>query len=132
MNPTAIEYLEDLGILKEKIAGLNVRIDAIVALKRSGWIAGAYISNQLTIPVFTVSEIKSMPKEFTHIIVVDDKAWSGKSMQKVLNKLRRMERSYITAVLYLESGYRIRPMLWVREIPRQGCRMWYERKDSIT
>lgn len=99
-------------------------MDAIVALKRSGWIAGAYLSNKLILPVFTPSEISSIPVHFLNILVVDDKIWSGKSMQKVVNKLKG--RNTITAVLYLEEGYRKATDLWVREIPRKGCRMWYE------
>lgn len=122
MNPTAIDYLQDLEALKEKVAQL--KIDAIVALKRSGWIAGVYLSNKLTIPVFTPSEIKSIPIEFLVILVLDDKVWSGKSMRKVLNKLKH--KNTLTASLYLEEGYRKATDIWVREIPRKGCRMWYE------
>jgi hypoxanthine phosphoribosyltransferase len=122
MNPSAVQYLEDLDILKKKI--MLWKIDAIVSLKRSGWIAGAYLSNKLNIPVFTPSEIPSIPGNFLNILVVDDKIWSGKSMQKVLNKLRNKHTA--TAVLYLEEGYRMAVDVWVREIPRKGCRMWYE------
>lgn len=131
MNPTAIEYLQDLKILKKMIISVTVKTHAIVALKRSGWIVGAYLSNQLNLPVFSPSEINSIPSEFTHILVVDDKMWSGKSMQKVLNKLWRKQKSTLTAVLYLEDGRSNLPgplQLFVQEIPRKGCRMWYESK----
>ena len=128
MNPTAIEYLEDLNSLKGLILSVEYpKIDAIVALKRSGWIIGAYLSNQLTIPVFTVSEIDSIPEEFSNILVVDDKIWSGKSIKKVVNKIKR--KNIITAVLYLEKGYRDITDIFIREIPRKGCRMWYENNN---
>jgi hypoxanthine phosphoribosyltransferase len=116
-----LTYHQDLQILCEKINAKD--FDCIIALKRSGWIVGAFLSNQKTIPVFTVSEIKSIPPNFQRFLIVDDKVCTGKSLNRVVNKLP--DGSYIkTAAMYVESDKF--PDIWVNHVK---CihGMWYER-----
>jgi hypoxanthine phosphoribosyltransferase len=94
-------YYEAIQSLKSKI---DIEFDAIVALKRSGWILGTYLSNQLTKPLFTTSEIASIPDKFKTILVVDDKICTGKSMAKVVNKLNRKNIRTYTATLFIERN----------------------------
>lgn len=114
------EYYKDLISLSKMIEN---DYHCIIALKRSGWIAGVFLSNQKTLPVFTVSEIKSIPPNFQRFLVVDDKVCTGKSLNRAVNKLPL--GSYIkTAAIYVESDKF--PDIWVRDIK---CihGMWYER-----
>jgi len=101
--------------------------DCIIALKRSGFILGAYLSNQLTIPLFIPSEIKSIPSNFTKILVVDDKICTGKSINKVVNKLPLLTEVK-TACMYVESSNF--PDIWLKDVK---CihGMWYERNKII-
>jgi hypoxanthine phosphoribosyltransferase len=115
-----LTYHQDLKILCEKINAED--FDCIVCLKRSGWIVGAFMSNQKTLPLFTVSEIKSIPSNFQRILVVDDKVCTGKSLNRVVNKLKV---SIIkTCVMYVESDFY--PDIWIKNLE---CihGMWYEK-----
>ena len=116
-----LTYHQDLQILCEKINAED--FDCIVSLKRSGWIAGVFLSNQKTLPLFTVSEIKSIPNNFERILVVDDKVCTGKSFNRAINKLP-LGISVKTAVMYVESNKF--PDIWVKDVK---CihGMWYER-----
>jgi hypoxanthine phosphoribosyltransferase len=114
-------YYKDMQILSDKIIGKD--FDCILALKRSGWILGAYLSNQKTLPLFTVSEVKSIPKNYERILIVDDKACTGKSFNKAINKLPLLV-SYKTACLYVESRYI--PDIYVKNLGLIAG-MWYER-----
>ena len=115
------EYYKDMVYLSDHINGND--FSGIVCLKRSGWILGTFLSNQKTLPLFTVSEIKSIPVNFTRILVIDDKICTGKSINKVVNKLPLLV-SIKTACLYIESN--IFPDIWVKDVK---CihKMWYER-----
>ncbi len=64
-------YYSDMKLLSDKINANDY--DCIICLKRSGFILGAFLSNQKVLPLFTSSEIKSIPPKFTRILVVDDK-----------------------------------------------------------
>lgn len=114
------EYYEDMIKLSDLIVE---DYDCIVCLKRSGFILGAFLSNQKTIPLFTSSEIKSIPPIFNRILVVDDKICTGKSMNRVVNKLPLMV-SIKTACLYVESDKF--PDIWIKDLK---CihKMWYEK-----
>ena len=105
MNITFEQYHQDL-IKITKIIEHN-RFDCIVALKRSGWIIGVYLSNYFDIPVFTESEIKSIPmSRFKKILIVDDKICSGKSINKTKNKLLTkgfLENNIKLCCLYIEG-----------------------------
>ena len=81
MTSISIEnYHNDMIDLIPKI---NCGFDCIVALKRSGWILGAFLSNKLNQPVFTTSEINSIPDKYKSILIVDDKICKGKSIKKI-------------------------------------------------
>jgi hypoxanthine phosphoribosyltransferase len=72
-----------LGLIKS-----GHKPDSIVCLKRSGFLLGAYLSNQLALPLFTAQEIKNIPVKYRTILVVDDKVSTGASMRKVINKIQ--------------------------------------------
>ena len=118
------EYYMDMIALSNLIDGSNFH--GIVCLKRSGFILGAFLSNQKTLPLFTPSEIKSIPSDFTRILVVDDKICTGKSINRVINKLPLLVK-YVSACLYVESNKF--PDIWVKDVK---CihRMWYEREGE--
>ena len=114
-------YHQDMMALADKISASD--FDAIVALKRSGFILGAFLSNQKTLPLFIVSEIKSIPNHFTRILVIDDKICTGKSINRVVNKLPLLV-SVKTACMYVESNHFTD--IWVKDVK---CihKMWYEK-----
>lgn len=114
-----IEYFSALNQLRLRLT--SQKIDCIVALKRSGWIGGAYLSNQLTIPVFTSSEIESIPKKFKNILIFDDKSCTGKSIHKVVNKL--LDRNIKTAVLFKQGYYN--PSIFISD-KNEITKMFYE------
>lgn len=113
-------YWHDMQLLMDKI---DNDFDCVVALKRSGWILGVYLSNQKTLPLFTVSEIKSIPLNFNRILIVDDKTYSGKSLKRVINKLS-LSVMYKTACIYVEGDFV--PDYYVKNL---GCisSMFYEK-----
>lgn len=96
--------------------------DAIVSLKRSGWILGVFLSNQKTLPLFTVSEIKSIPTKFIRILVVDDKTCTGKSFEKVICKFPETIK-YKTACLYKQGTYK--PNIYIKNLDNIS-KMFYE------
>ena len=118
---TLEEYYRDMLALCDKIK--DDEFQAIVALKRSGFILGAFLSNQKTLPLFVVSEIKSMPITFSNILFVDDKTCTGKSFNKAIHKIPLLV-SYKTACLYLEGSYKSN--FYIKDL---GIihRMWYEK-----
>jgi adenine/guanine phosphoribosyltransferase-like PRPP-binding protein len=93
------EYELALNLLLEKIP--KGRFNCIVCLKRSGFIIGAFLSNKLNLPLFTASEINSIPDNFINVLIVDDKICTGKSIKKVLNKLTHKVSE--TACLFIEG-----------------------------
>lgn len=115
------EYYSDMVKLCNYIN--DYEFQAIVALKRSGFILGAFLSNQKTLPLFTPSEIKSIPNDFTRILVIDDKICTGKSLNRVVNKLPLLV-SVKTACMYVESNKF--PDIWIKDVK---CihKMWYEK-----
>ncbi len=119
------KYYRDMLILNDIIFSKD--FDCIICLKRSGFILGAFLSNQKTLPLFTVSEIKSIPKEFTRILIVDDKICTGKSINRVINKLPLLI-SIKTAVLYVESD--VKPDIYIEDLGRISS-MWYEKNFNF-
>ena len=113
-------YYSDMKSLSDKINANDY--DCIICLKRSGFMLGAFLSNQKTLPLFTPSEISSIPSKFTRVLIVDDKVCTGKSLNKVKNKLPLLI-SITTAVMYVESN--VIPDIYVRNVG-QISKMWYE------
>lgn len=113
------KYYNDLIKLENILK--TVEFDYIVALKRSGWIMGVYLSNKLIKPLFTVSEIKSIPDKNKTILIVDDKICTGKSINKVKNKLK--EYKTFTACLYIESDKYAD--YYIEDLKKTET-MWYE------
>ena len=114
-------YYKDMVKLSDRINSSDY--DCIISLKRSGWIMGAYLSNQKVLPLFTVSEIKSIPKKFDRILIVDDKICTGKSINKVKHKLPLLVK-LTTACLYVESN--VYPDIYIKDMG-EISKMWYER-----
>lgn len=87
---TIEEYFSDMKQIYDVVSkDMECCFDCIVALKRSGLMIGAYMSNKANCPLFVPSEIHSIPKDFISILLVDDKICTGKSMRKVRNKIRK-------------------------------------------
>ena len=118
------QYYTDMLQLCNQIP--DKEFDCLICLKRSGFILGAFLSNQKTIPLFTPSEIKSIPEKFTKILVVDDKICTGKSLNKVINRLPLLV-SVTTACLYVEAN--TFPNIWIKKL-EQISRMWYEKEGE--
>jgi hypoxanthine phosphoribosyltransferase len=112
------EYFKDIEIL---ISKLDKKFDCIVASKRSGWIMGVFFSNKLEIPVFTVSEIESIPLKFNNILVVDDKIDKGKTIKRIKNQLEN--KNITTACMYVENN--IFPDYYIRRLS-MNHKMFYE------
>lgn len=100
--------------------------DAIVCLKRSGFMLGAYLSNQLTLPLFT-TETKILPQQFKRILVVDDKVCTGKSIRGIYYRLTKQERVVTVACLYTERDKQHEHLTYtVRQLTKPH-RMFYEK-----
>jgi len=112
--------LDSLLKLIEQRGGYN----AIVCLKRSGFIAGAVLSNKLSLPLFAAQELSSIPLKFKHLLIIDDKIHSGKSIQKIKNKLTNKGFLTTTAVIYNQGG-RGRADIEVCQL-NSITKMWYE------
>ncbi len=127
LNPvlSAVVSMEDYHkAMAELLSKIDCDFDCIVALKRSGWIMGAFFSNQTGKPVFTPSEIKSLPSKYKSVLIVDDKICKGKALRKVENKLRAKEKITHSACLYVE-GF-VFPDYHSQFLNGRIVRMWYE------
>ncbi len=118
------KYFEDLMNLCKTLNDNNVDIDAIVAIKRSGFIMGAVISNYLEKPLYTTSEIENIPNKFKNILLVDDKICSGKTIRKFTYKLLSHDKKVVTASLYIEKEHY--SDFWCLETSKTVS-MWYEK-----
>src|SRR4051812_39733763 len=98
-------YHDDMHIILKEIQKnlFYEQFDCIVALKRSGWILGVFLSNKLTLPVFTPSEINSIPEKFKRILIVDDTICKGKSIRKVSNQFK--DKRVRWAAMNIEGDY---------------------------
>lgn len=114
------EYYLDM---KQLLSKIDCNFDCIVAIKRSGWIMGAYFSNQTGKPVFTYSEIKSIPSKYKNILIVDDKMCKGKTIRKVERKLRTVKKKTYSACMYVEDD--VFPEYSIRHLGKIA-QMWYE------
>ncbi len=115
-------YHKDMQALQSKV---GKDFDCIVAIKRSGWMLGSFLSNQLDKPVFTVSEIDSIPKNYKRCLIVDDKICTGKSINRVARKLTKRGMFCKTACMYVEKN--VIPDYFVIKLGKI-TRMWYEKK----
>ena len=100
------KYFGDAKDLLGRIKRGKKKPDAIVCLKRSGFLLGAYLSNQLGLPLFTSQEIKKIPQKYQAILVVDDKVSTGATIRKALSKIRINHNPdvLLAACLYVVSG----------------------------
>ncbi len=80
-------YYEDMCKLAIVLKANANEFDCIVCLKRSGFILGSFLSNQLTKPLFTTSEINSIPENYKNILIIDDKICTGKSINRVKRRI---------------------------------------------
>lgn len=113
------EYELALNLVLEKIP--KNKFHCIVCLKRSGFMIGVFLSNKLDLPLFTASEIKSIPDNFINVLIVDDKICTGKSMNKVMKKMPNKNR--FTASLFIES--KIYTDFYSYDLGKI-VKMWYE------
>ncbi len=98
INPE--KYIQDLNKSYELLK--DNKYDCIIALKRSGWILGSFLSNKFNIPVFCPGEIEGIEGKFRNILILDDKACTGKSIKKVIRKILNYNEIY-TFVMYKEK-----------------------------
>ena len=122
LNFSIEEYHASMVNLLSKI---SFDFDCIIALKRSGWIMGAFFSNQTGKPVFTVSEIKSLPKKYKNILIVDDKICKGKAIKKVENKLKSIGINNMRSACMYVEGY-VYPDYYIHFLDGEIKKMWYE------
>ncbi|MBI2633601.1 MAG: phosphoribosyltransferase [Parcubacteria group bacterium] len=97
-----ITYLDTIEQFVKKLEILHKekQFHAIVAPKRSGLFVGVWASHALALPLFTHSEINSIPEQFKNILVVDAAICTGKTMKKIRNKLK--DKNIFTAVVWQE------------------------------
>lgn len=110
--------------MKNLLSKIDCAFDCIVALKESGWIIGTFFSNQTGKPLFTPSEIKSLPDKYKSVLIVDDKICKGKALKKVENKLKAKEKITHSACMYVQ-GY-VLPDYYSQFLNGKIVRMWYE------
>lgn len=120
---TRDKYFNDLELLELRLIPEIDKIDAIVALKRSGLIMGVYLSNRLKKPLFVTSEIDSIPSKFINILLVDDKTYTGRSIRHWAYKLYENNKKVISATIYVEQDYY--PSFYVEHLG-EVAKMFYE------
>lgn len=98
-----VSYHNSMKNLLKQLKVVEKDFDCIVCIKRSGFILGAFLSNKLTKPLFTQSEIDSIPKKFKNVLLVDDKIQTGKTFNKTNNKLKAKNFKTKTATLFVEG-----------------------------
>lgn len=123
MEKIGVEEYND-GLL-HICAVVDKDFDCIVALKRSGWIMGSFLSNQLSKPLFTTSEIRSIPDKFKGVLIVDDKVCTGKSINIVRNRLLSLDKNVKTACLFIQRNYFTDYSF--KNLNNKTATMWYER-----
>lgn len=113
-------YQSSMDTLLTQLKLIECEIDCIVCIKRSGFILGTYLSNKMIKPLFTQSEINSIPEKFKNVLLVDDKIQSGATINKYFRKLKKKNFNVKTASLFIEGitftqyysdnfGYRVKP-----------------------
>jgi hypoxanthine phosphoribosyltransferase len=96
------EFLEALERLRDRLK--DVRADAVVGIKRSGYFPAVYLSHQLGVPMFADAEIDRVPADVRRVLLVDAVARSGRTMERVKRRLLRAEKQVVSAVLYKENS----------------------------
>lgn len=124
MLATVVSMEEYQIAMASLLSILNIDFDCIVSLKRSGFILGVFLSNQTGKPLFTPSEIKSIPIKYKKVLVVDDKVCKGKSIKKVSNKINSLGKNVTTACLFVE-GYFFTDY-YTNFLNGKIVKMWYE------
>jgi adenine/guanine phosphoribosyltransferase-like PRPP-binding protein len=117
--------LKYFSLIDDLILRLDENFDCIVAIKRSGFIMGTVMSNRLDIPLFTTSEISSIPSKFKNVLLVDDKICTGKTMRKSQRKLHKFNKSVKTASLFIEED--VFTDYWIEYTNKKSIYMFYER-----
>ena len=102
----------------------NHKFDCLVALKRSGWIMGACLSNNMNLPLFSSTELKNIPSKFKHILLIDDKICTGKSINKIKKKLIYLDKEIVTCCMFVERDNF--PNFYFKKI-QQATNMFYEK-----
>jgi len=83
-------YHAALLSLGDLVAGLHPFPDCIVGIKRSGLFPAVYLSHRFKLPMFTDSEVKSLPMDrFSRPLIADTTVWSGKSARRTQGRLAR-------------------------------------------
>jgi hypothetical protein len=102
-----VEFFVRAVELERRILKLDIEpFHALFALKRSGWVLGAMLSNRLRLPVFTRSEIESIPEGFERILVVDTVSWTGRSLRRSASRLRDAGAEFVhAAVLFAHEKH---------------------------
>ena len=102
-----LEFFVRAVELERRILSLDIEpFHALFALKRSGWVLGAMLSNRLRLPVFTRSEIESIPEGFERILVVDTVSWTGRSLRRSASRLRDAGAEFVhAAVLFAHEKH---------------------------
>lgn len=99
--------------------------DCIFAIKRSGLILGAILSNHFDLPLLT-SDVKELPDKFKNILIVDDKICTGKTIQKYANRFYQKNKKFKVACLYIEGEVKMH--YYVEDLNNKTHKMWYETK----
>ena len=115
------DYITLLSNLYEKI---DFEFDAIIAIKRSGWIMGSIYSNLSNKPLYTNSEINSIPEKFSRILIVDDKIHKGKTIKKVTTKLIKKNKVFKTASIFIEGN--VFSDYYEIKVTNKKIKPWYE------
>lgn len=100
-----LAYEKCMNNLLLQLIDCSSEIDCIVCIKRSGFILGAFLSNKLDKPLFTQSEINSIPSKFRRVLLVDDKIQTGKTFNKTYNKLIGEGFKVKTACLFVQGRF---------------------------
>jgi len=111
------QWFLDLRKLREKLSSQGP-LDAVVGIHRSGLMVAVYLSNQLSLPMFTLFNLDHIPRQFERIAVVDTSAWTGRSMRRALRKVAGAcpWAETVPACLYIdcERGVRVEGLIFVR------------------
>lgn len=100
-----------------------MHFDCIVAMKRSGWMVGVFLSHQHNIPLFSSGEVDSIPSKFYSALLVDDKCFLGKSLWKIQKQILTRGIKVTTACMFVQGDF-IPDIYTIRTVGI--VKMWYE------
>lgn len=121
--------------LAELAAGLPLKPDAVVGIKRSGLFPAVYLSHVFKLPMFTDGEAKVFPyPKFQFPLLVDATVWTGKSLRRAA---ARLERAGVPAsnLQALAAWVRADPLptvagLQFLEATDRIMHFWYDEEDQ--